>query len=73
MSYRETLATGTGSARIRIDEMKSLSIQSIGEFKHRIEKIEYAFHIGHQLHALVVEDLVRWLLFVIETHFVTQT
>ena len=70
--YCKALPAPTRPARVRVAEIKSFAIQSIGEIKSGIYEIKEAFQVGHYLDAVIFENLVRRFLLVVKIKFITQ-
>lgn len=70
--YRKALPATTGAAGVGIAEIKSFTVQTVGEVKRSIDEVEKTFQVGHHFHTIVLEYLVHGFSLVVEVKLVAQ-
>lgn len=71
--YGKTFAATAAAAGVGITEMKSFSVQAVGEFEGGIAEIKKAFQIGDQFHTIIFKNLIFRVRLIIKVHFVAET
>ena len=69
-SNRKALPARAGTGGIRVVELESFAIQAVGEIQFSSHKVEQAFGININIHAIVLKQVVAGLLFVVEPEVV---